>query len=60
MQDHQQKAYDIRSFAKVFSIGRTKVYQEIKEGKLAAVKIGRRTVITARAADEWLQSLPRC
>lgn len=58
MQEHQRKAYDLKSFCEAFSIGRTKVYQEIREGKLKTLKVGRRTIITAQAADDWLNSLP--
>lgn len=57
MPELQRIAYDIDSFAKLFSIGRTKIYEEIREGRLRALKCGRRTIITAQAADEWLQSL---
>lgn len=38
--------------------GRTKIYQEIKEGKLRARKIGRSTVILASDWQQYLQSLP--
>lgn len=55
---HSREAYDLKSFSELFSIGRTKLYQEIKEGKLKILKVGRRTIITAQAADEWLASLP--
>lgn len=58
MQDYQRRAYDLKGFCEIFSIGRTKVYQEIREGKLKTLKVGRRTIITAQAADEWLNSLP--
>lgn len=37
-------------------IGRTKVYEEIARGALRAIKIGRRTVIKADDAGDWLDA----
>lgn len=48
------KAYDIASFCKAYSIGRTRAYQEIKEGRLKVAKVGKRTLIPAQSAEEWL------
>ncbi|NCO04456.1 MAG: helix-turn-helix domain-containing protein [Alphaproteobacteria bacterium] len=53
----EKKAYSINEFCQLFSIGRTKTYQETKEGKLPIVKIGSRTVIKAVDADTWFQNL---
>ena len=39
-------------------VGRTKIYEEINSGALAAFKFGRRTYITADAARAWLASQP--
>lgn len=50
-------AYDILTFCKLFSIGRTLAYREIKEGRLKIVKVGRRTLITATAAQQWLEQV---
>lgn len=52
-------AYSIDAFAKAHHTGRTKVYTEIKAGRLRAIKMGKRTLITADAAREWLNNLPR-
>ncbi|MGB4108044.1 MAG: DNA-binding protein [Alphaproteobacteria bacterium] len=51
------QAYDIESFSKAFSIGRTKIYAEILSGRLKKLKVGRRTIITKQAAEAWLNSL---
>jgi excisionase family DNA binding protein len=58
MNPDEKKAYDIPSFCRAYSIGRTRVYQEIKEGRLKSVKSGRRSLIPTYAAEEWLRSLP--
>ncbi len=54
---NEPKAYDIPTFCRVYSIGRTLVYKEIKEGRLPFLKIGRRTLISKDTADNWFQSL---
>ena len=50
------KAYSIDTFCKMFSIGRTLAYAEIKAGRLKIAKIGRRTLIPAKAAKDWLDN----
>ena len=52
-------AYDINGAARAMSIGRNKVYDEIGAGRLEALKVGRRTVITRAAIEAWFASLPR-
>jgi excisionase family DNA binding protein len=39
-------------------IGRTKLYEEIGEGRLRAYKIGRKTIIYERHLRAYKQSLP--
>lgn len=51
-------AYSIDAAAKASHTGRTKLYAEIKAGRLKAVKLGTRTLITAEALAEWLNALP--
>lgn len=38
-------------------IGRTSVYERVKTGELAAVKIGRRTLITQASIDAFVDRL---
>ncbi len=52
-------AYSIDAAAKASHTGRTKLYAEIKSGRLKAIKLGARTLITAEALSEWLNSLPQ-
>ena len=40
------------------TVGRTKVYSEIKAGHLIARKVGRRTIILDREYRAWLAALP--
>ncbi len=46
-------AYDVESFAKGHHVGRTTVYEEIKEGRLRTFKVGRRRLISVEAAAKW-------
>ena len=45
-------------FCETYGIGRTKTYEEIKSGRLRVRKVGRRTIVTADDAEEWLSTLP--
>lgn len=45
--------------AKVVGVGRTKIFEAIKEGKLRARKLGRRTIVTDEDLRAWLASLPQ-
>jgi excisionase family DNA binding protein len=51
-------AYPINDFADAVGIGRSKIYEEIRDGRLQAKKLGSRTLITAEAASEYLSRLP--
>ena len=52
-----KRAYSIPEVCRTASIGRTRLYSEISEGRLRAVKVGRRTLIRAEDLDAWLRSL---
>jgi excisionase family DNA binding protein len=54
----RQRAFSIREFEQAFRLGRTKIYEEIKAGRLRARKVGKRTIITDEDAEEWLERLP--
>jgi excisionase family DNA binding protein len=51
-------AYRISDVPRVARIGRTRTYQLISEGKLRAVKCGRRTLIEADSLHAYLANLP--
>jgi hypothetical protein len=53
-----QRAMSVQAFCARYDIGRTKAYEEINAGRLKARKAGRRTIITADDAEEWLSRLP--
>ena len=53
----ERQAYDIRSFAKAYGISRSQAYVEIKAGRIAIFKVGRRTLISSDAAKTWRRRL---
>jgi excisionase family DNA binding protein len=48
--------YSIADACAATSCGRTTIYEAIRSGNLRAIKIGRRTVITATDLAAWLDS----
>jgi excisionase family DNA binding protein len=53
-----QRAMNIAEFCERYGTRRTKLYEELKSGRLRARKIGRRTIITEDDAEDWLRRLP--
>jgi hypothetical protein len=51
-------AFSIESFADAHEIGRSKVFDEIKSGRLKARKVDNRTIILAEDAASWRAALP--
>ena len=51
-------ADSIETFCGRFKVGQTTAFKEIRDGRLKAVKVGRRTLIPHTASAEWLKSLP--
>lgn len=47
----------VQAFCAWASIGRTKVYEEIQEGRLVTVTYGRRRLVPMVEAQRWLDHL---
>ena len=45
----ERLAYSINDTAKALSLGRTSIYAMIADGRLEAIKLGRRTLIKAES-----------
>jgi len=56
--DPARRAHSIREVMKITGLGRSFIYEEIKAGRLAARKAGRRTLIFDADLNSWLASLP--
>lgn len=52
------RALTVRDAMNSIRIGRTKLYREMKEGRIVARKIGRKTVFLADEVERYLASLP--
>jgi hypothetical protein len=51
-------AYSPKAFEQAYEIGHTKLYEEIKAGRLIVRKLGKRTIILTEDAVAWARSLP--
>lgn len=51
--------HDIPGAGRILHCGRTTVYRLIGEGKLATIKVGRRTLIPHQAIVEFIEQAPR-
>ena len=54
--EHPKLAYSIAEAANAISIGRSKLYELIAEGRLETRKIGKRTVIPAASLAKLLEA----
>jgi hypothetical protein len=51
-------AMSVNDFAVWAGIGRTTAWKEIREGRLPAVKVCTRTIVTFDDAQQWLATRP--
>ena len=51
-------AYGIKEVGRVINTGQSTVYEYMKDGRIRAVKHGRRTLILAEDLQRYLNSLP--
>jgi excisionase family DNA binding protein len=54
----EKRAYTITEFCDAFSVGKSKVYEEIKAGRMKVRMFGAKKLITKDDADLWLKNLP--
>lgn len=51
-------AFEVNEFCRLFSIGRTTFYEEVKARRLTVRKIGSKTIILADDVRQWMADLP--
>jgi len=55
----QKQAYTVNEIIKEIGIGRSKLYAEIKDGKITPRKIGKKTIFLAKDIEDYLNALPK-
>lgn len=55
----QKQAYTVNETTKEIGIGRSKLYAEIKDGKITPRKIGKKTIFLAKDIEDYLNALPK-
>ena len=53
-----KRVLTITEFIDAYGIGRTKLYELIKNNEIVVKKFGRKTLIPIDEAERWLESLP--
>lgn len=48
-----KRNYRIYEFVRIYGIGRTKAYEEIRVGRLKCFKVGKITLISKESAEAW-------
>jgi len=51
-------AYSVNELLGMLPIGRTKLYEKIRNGELKATKLGKKTLFLAQSVADFLASLP--
>jgi len=54
----QKQAYTVNEVVREIGIGRSKLYAEIKAGKITPRKIGKKTIFLAKDIKAYLENLP--
>lgn len=54
----EKAVYSLAELCHLTSLSRSCIYQEIRKGRLKAVKRGRRTLVLQVEVRRWLESLP--
>lgn len=51
------QTFTIPEFLSTYKVGRTKAYEEIQTGRLVTYKLGKKRLISGRAAEDWQRRL---
>jgi excisionase family DNA binding protein len=58
MSDNTKQAFAVNEFCARYGIARDTFYQEVRRGRLRALKLGKKTLILRADAEAWAESLP--
>jgi hypothetical protein len=58
MKDDDDGNFTMREFCAWGKVGHTKAYEEIGTGRLRAIKVGNKTIVTKPDARAWRASFP--
>jgi excisionase family DNA binding protein len=53
-----REAFAVSEFCERFGICRETFYQEVRRGRLRAVKLGAKTIVLKSDADVWVATMP--
>jgi len=52
------RTLSIKEFCDQYCVGATRLYEEVKYGRIRLRKLGRKSLITRDEAERWLKNLP--
>jgi excisionase family DNA binding protein len=58
MADAVKEAFAVKEICRAYGISRETVYNEIRRGRLRALKLGKKTIVLKSDAEAWRNSLP--
>jgi excisionase family DNA binding protein len=56
--DNTKEAFAVREFCARYGICRDTFYNEVRRGRLRALKLGKKTIVMRADADAWAACLP--
>ncbi len=55
----QRELWPIPEFCRAYGVSKSTAYELLASGALTAVKVGRRSLLTAASVERWRASLPK-
>lgn len=52
------RTMSVKQFCDEYRVGTTRLYEEVKYGRIRLRKLGRKSLITRDEAERWLKNLP--
>jgi excisionase family DNA binding protein len=58
MDSTDREAFAVREFCARYGICRQTFYDEVRRGRLRALKLGKKTIVLRADADAWVATMP--